>query len=372
MYEIFRILSKEFRQIFRNRTMLPVIFVLPIVQLLVLVYAATMEMKEINMVVVDLDISERSRELTAKFDNSPFYNTTTSLSLNEAEDLIKENEADCILFLPSGFEKELYRTGESDLQLLINGINGTAAGLIENYSRNIIGSFNKDLIFQTGIINPRAGMPGIETNISFWYNENLDYKIYMVPGILVILVTIVGMFLTAFNIVREKEMGTIEQINVTPIKKYQFIFGKLFPFWIIAMFELAFGILLGKLIFGLPILGSLGVLFGFAAIYLLLALGIGLFLSTISQTQQQVLFIAFFFVLVFILMSGIFTPAESMPDWAQRINIINPFAYFMRVIRMILLKGSGAADLAREFISMSVYAVIMISLAVFNYRKRGA
>jgi ABC-2 type transport system permease protein len=191
----------------------------------------------------------------------------------------------------------------------------------------------------------------------------------MVPGILVILVTIISLFLTAMNIVREKEMGTIEQINVTPIRKYQFIIGKLLPFLIIALFELAFGLFLGRILFDVPIVGSLPLLFGFAVIYLLVILGFGLFLSVISDSQQQVMFVVFFFMLVFILMSGIFTPTESMPEWANQVNIINPIAYFMRVIRMILLKGSGFIDILPEFFSLTIYAIISLSLAVWRYRK---
>jgi ABC-2 type transport system permease protein len=185
----------------------------------------------------------------------------------------------------------------------------------------------------------------------------------------VIIVTLIGMLLTALNLVREKEMGTTEQINVTPIRKYQFIMAKLLPFMIIALFELAFGLVLGRLLFGLPMVGSLGLLFLFTCIYLLVVLGIGLFLSTISQTQQQLMFMAFFFMITFILMSGIFTPADSMPPWAQKINLLNPVAYFMKVIRMILLKGSGFGDITREFYSLCIYATLILTLAITNYRK---
>jgi len=191
----------------------------------------------------------------------------------------------------------------------------------------------------------------------------------MVPGIIVILVTIIGMFLTALNIVSEKEFGTIEQINVTPIRKHQFIIGKLIPFLLIGLFDFALGLFIGKLLFGVPIRGSLFLLFSFAFLYLILVLGIGLLLSIISDTQQQVMFLTFFISLVFILMSGLFTPIETMPAWAQRINVINPFAYFMKVNRMILLKGSGFSDLIREFLYISLYALISIALAIKLYKK---
>lgn len=191
----------------------------------------------------------------------------------------------------------------------------------------------------------------------------------MLPGILVILITIIGMFLSALNLVREKEMGTTEQINVTPIKKYQFIIGKLLPFWIIALFELTLGLVIGYYFFDVPVLGNISTLLLFASIYLFAVLGVGLFISTIASTQQQLMFVSFFFMLTFILMSGIFTPVESMPAWAQKINIINPFSYFIRVIRMILLKGSGLIDISREIVSMSVYALIALSFSIWRYRK---
>ncbi|MDZ7776308.1 MAG: ABC transporter permease [Bacteroidales bacterium] len=168
----------------------------------------------------------------------------------------------------------------------------------------------------------------VEIRARYYFNPQLDYNIYMLPGILVILVTIIGVFLTAINIVREKELGTIEQLNVTPIKKYQFITGKMIPFMVIAFVELAIGLVIGHLFFDLPMEGSYGVLFLFTFIYLLVALGFGLFLSAISDNQQQVMFVVFFFLLTFILMSGIFTPTESMPEWAQAVNVINPFRLF--------------------------------------------
>jgi ABC-2 type transport system permease protein len=177
------------------------------------------------------------------------------------------------------------------------------------------------------------------------------------------------MLLTALNLVREKEMGTTEQINVTPIRKYQFLLAKLLPFWVIALFELAFGLVVGRLLYNLPMEGNLGLLFLFACVYILAVLGIGLFLSTISQTQQQMMFLAFFFMLTFILMSGVFTPTDSMPLWAQKANLLNPVAYFMKVIRMILLKGSQFGDIIREFYSLLLYAVLILTLAVTNYRK---
>jgi ABC-2 type transport system permease protein len=370
MKKIKYILQKEFIHVFRNKMMLPLIFGLPIIQLVILVFAATLEMKSIDMYVVDKDLSSISRKIISKFEGSPFYNVyEASFSMNEANEAIEKNKADIILQIPLGFERDLMRENSAQIQLQIDGINGTAASLINVYSTSVIADFNRNIIVDLTKLPQVKNMNPIAIETSYWYNPELNYKIYMLPGILVILVTVVSMFLAAINIVREKEIGTIEQLNVTPIKKFEFIAGKLLPFLIIALFELAFGLTIGRIFFHVPMVGSIPLLFGFTVVYLLVVLGIGLFISTISSTQQQVMFIAFFFMLVFILMSGIFTPTESMPMWAQKVNIINPFYYFMRVIRMILLKGSGFSDISYEFYSLSVYAVIMLSLSVWRYRK---
>jgi ABC-2 type transport system permease protein len=350
--------------------MLPMIFALPFVQLLILVNAATFEMKDIDMYVVDQDLSSTSRQLVSKFEGSPFYNIVSqSFSVEKGKNMVVADEADLILTIPNSFEHDLRNEKKGNVQLLINAINGNAAGLINAYSSSVIADYNKNIIANWVNQPKMADTNPVDIVYSYWYNPEMNYKVYMVPGILVILVTIISLFLTAMNIVREKEMGTIEQINVTPIRKYQFIIGKLLPFLIIALFELAFGLFLGRILFDVPIVGSLPLLFGFAVIYLLVILGFGLFLSVISDSQQQVMFVVFFFMLVFILMSGIFTPTESMPEWANQVNIINPIAYFMRVIRMILLKGSGFIDILPEFFSLTIYAIISLSLAVWRYRK---
>jgi len=370
MHRILFIIQKEFIQIFRDRTMLPIIFIMPIIQLIVLVYAATLEMKKIDMVVVDQDLSSTSRRLISKFDGSPFFEVNGStFNIREAENEITRDKADIVIVIPPDFEKELFKENKSRLQLQINAINATVAGLTNAYASSVIADFNRNIITENiNYIQPSLSK-NISISTSYWYNPDLNYKIYMLPGILVILITIIGMFLAALNIVREKEMGTIEQINVTPILKYQFIFGKLFPFWVIALFELAFGLTIGKILFDIPMIGSLWLLFGFTAVYLIVALGLGLFVSTLSNTQQQVMFLMFFFMLTFVLLSGIFTPVESMPEWAHWVNKINPYAYFMRVIRMILLKGSGFWDISKEFFSLLIYGTVILSLAVWRYRK---
>ncbi len=370
MRVLYTLLTKEFKQIFRNKFMLPVIFVVPVVQMIVLTYAASLEMKDIKMAVVDQDHSTASRLLVSKFSGSPFFEIDLQTdNYKEAIRMMNGDKVDVILHMHHGFEKRLYTEQATDLQLVVNAINATEAGLVSVFCTQIISGYNNQIRAEWFGLDDAGKIAFLEIIPQMWYNPLLDYKIYMFSGILVILVTLIGMMLTALNLVREKEMGTTEQINVTPVKKVQFIVAKLLPFWVIAIFELAFGLVVGRLLYGLPIVGSLGLLFLFTCLYLLVILGIGLFLSTISNTQQQMMFIAFFFMITFIMMSGVFTPTESMPTWAQKANLVNPMAYFMRVIRMILMKGSQFQDISREFYSLGIYAVFTLTLAVANYRK---
>jgi ABC-2 type transport system permease protein len=365
------LLQKEFLQIRRNRTILPMIIVVPIVQLLILVNAASLEMKNIDLCFVDQDLSSSSRGLQAKFNGSPFFKVMgNTFSFSEGESYLKDGSADIVIRIPQGFEKRLLKENKSEVQILANAINGSTASIGNAYAMQIIAGYNRDLVVDWyGVQKNMISSKTIQVIPAFWFNPELNYKVFMVPGILVLLVTLIGMMLSAFNIVREKEMGTLEQINVTPIKKHQFIIGKLLPFWIIALFELGFGLTIGKLLFDIPMLGSLWLLFFVAGIYLLAMQGISLLISNSVSTQQQAMFMMFFFMIVFMMMSGLFTPAESMPQWGQWINKLNPIYYFMRVIRMILIKGSGFMDIWREIVSLAVLAVSMLSLAVWRYRK---
>jgi ABC-2 type transport system permease protein len=365
------IIRKEFIQIFRNKSMIPIIFVMPIIQLIILVNAATLDLKQINMVVVDDDMSQYSRALITKFQGSPFYKIKKAyFSVKEAENAVLAGDADVILHIPFHFERNLIKESKSNVQLLIDAINGVAAGLINAYSSAIIADFNKEVVTDLVTIPIPMGInKTVNTIPYYWYNPQLSYKNFMVPAVLGVLITIIGMFLACMNLVREKEIGTIEQINVTPIHKYHFIIGKLLPFWIIALCELAFGLTIGKLLFNVPFLGSIGLLFLFSALYLLVILGFGLFISTMADTQQQAMFISWFIAMIFIMMSGLFTSVENMPEWAQKMNIVNPIAYFMRVVRMIVLKGSGFRDILHEILFLLGYAIVIINLAIWRYKK---
>ncbi len=364
------LLQKEFTQILRNHLMLRLMIAVPVIQLLILVPAVTFEIKNIRMCIVDLDLSQQSRALVRCFKGSPFFIVNhTTFSLHEAEELLLGNEVDIILSIPSSFEKNIINNEQVNIQLLINAVNGNFARSAYAFCQGIIQQYNRSITSELMKVSPARSAGFIQITSRYWYNEELNYKLYMAPGILVILVTAIGFLLCGLNLVREKEIGTSEQINVTPIKRYQFIAGKLLPFLVIALFEFSFGLTIAKLAYGVPIQGNLLVLFLFLILFLVAVLSLGLFMSTFAETQQQYLFIAFFFMMIFILMSGIFTPVESMPRWAQILNFFNPVAYFIKVNRMVLLKGASFQDISHEIYAICILGLSLFSCAIMRYRK---
>ena len=363
------IIQKEFKQIFRNRAMLPIIFVVPMIQLIILVNAATYEIRDIRLLVIDKDITPYSRNLISKLDGSPYFKIQDVSTVSRlGEKALNEGRVDVVLEIPKDFQRKVINRQNQRILLNVNAIDGVKAGLSSGYLQSIISSFAQIPARQVQLtaMTPR---PRIDVEFSHWFNTSLDYKTFMVPGILVLLVTMIGTFLSGMNIVREKEIGTIEQLNVTPIRKHEFIIGKLAPFLILGLFELALGLALAWLIYRTPIVGSLPLVFGFATLYLLVVLGIGLLISTVTDTQQQAMFVSWFFMVIFILMSGLFTPIENMPPWAQKITLFNPVRYFIEIMRMVLLKGSGFADVKQHFLITAVYAFIILGLATWRYRK---
>ena len=377
MKKLLFLLRKEFRQIRRNRFMIRAIIAVPILQMLILVPAITFEIKRIDLAVIDNDRSQASRELVAKLTGSSFFVVTaTPATVTEAESMLLSGDADIALVIPPDFSRGLAGVTPPRLQVLADAVNASTAQLSWSYITSVIRDFNREVIISTGMIPAnmaaiRTGsLPGISVSPRYWYNPKLNYKYYMLPGVLVILITAIGLMMTGLNLVREKESGTIEQINVTPIMKWQLIASRIIPFFIIGLFDLALGLGIGWLAFNIPFEGSLLLFFACAAIFLVAVLGLALFFSTMASTQQQFLFIAFFFVMVFILMSGIFTPTESMPLWAQQFNLVNPVAYLMRINRMVMLKGSGFSEIMRDMAMLTILALSYLSLAIMAYRKR--
>jgi ABC-2 type transport system permease protein len=374
MRRLFFIIQKEFIQIFRNKAILPMMTVVPIVQLIVLSFAASSEVKNVNLAIIDQDHSAYSRQLVGKVQASDrFTIVATPPSARVGDEQLQSGDADVVLTIPPDFEKDFLKSKSATLQMLVNAINGQQATVGAGYLSNIIQSFNREIRVEAvpRLATMRSSpQPRIDVTYSNWYNPELNYKYFMVPGILGELVTILVMLLTAMNVVREREIGTIEQINVTPIRNWQFILGKMIPFLFVGLFLMTVGLTAGKLIFDIPMRGSLWVVFGYCLINLPAVLGLGLLISNMVDTQQQAMFVAFFFVIIFILMSGLFTPIESMPHWAQYLTIPNPISHFVSVMRQVLLKGSGFADVQYQFAVTALLAVVFNTLAVVSYRKR--
>ena len=360
------LLQKEFRQIFRDRSILPMIFLMPTIQLLILPQAADFDVRSITLAVVDQDHSTYSRQLVSKVLATGYFHLTgMETSYQTALRYVEQDRADLILQIPAGFERKLVRENAQSLFVAIDAINGSKASIGGSYLTSIIGDFNNQVRFKwTG------QMPSLlDIVYSHWYNPTKNYKNYMVPGILVLLLTLVGGFLSALNIVREKEIGTIEQINVTPIRKWEFILGKLIPFWVLGLVVFTLGLTIARFVYGIIPLGSIPLLYLFAGVYLIAILGFGLLISTYSQTQLQAMFVAFFFIMIFTLMSGLFTSTDSMPFWARVLSFLTPVTHFIEVVRMIVLKGSTFAEVRNQFGYLVLFAVFLNGWAILNYRK---
>lgn len=357
----------------RNKAILPMMTVAPIVQMIVLSFAATNEVKNVEVAIIDQDHSIYAQRLVEKIRISDRFDLVALPSaVQQGDALLQDGSADIIVTIPSNFERDFYKHQGGTIQLLVNAINGQQATVGASYLSAIIQGFNQEIRQEAApqlVVSRVSFKSNIQVESSYWYNPSLNYKHFMVPGILGELVIILTMLLTAMNVVREREIGTIEQINVTPIKKWQFILGKMIPFLIIGLLLMTVGLTAGKLIFDVPMRGNLLVVFAYCVVNLIAVLGLGLFISNISDTQQQAMFTTFFFVIIFILMSGLFTPIESMPEWAQKLTIPNPIAHFVAVMRSVLLKGSGFMDVRYHFQVTAVLAVLFNSLALLSYRK---
>lgn len=364
------LLQKEFRQIFRNKAIIAMICVMPVVQLAVLPWAADYEVKNVNLAVVDHDHSTFSQQLVQTVTASGYFRLTGYNGLyHEAMGLVESDQADLILEIPSGFERNLVRENQQKLFVAVNAINGTKANLGGAYLAEIIKNYNQTI--RTELVSGVSGesIHVIEVTSSNWFNPLMNYKFFMVPGILAILITMVGGFLSALNIVKEKEVGTIEQINVTPIRKHHFILGKLIPFWVLGNVVFTLGLIVSWLIYGIVPEGNLAVLYLFIAIYLVSVLGFGLLVSTFCETQQQAMFIMFFFMMLFVLLGGLFTSIDSMPEWAKTVTRFNPVRYLIEVMRMVILKGSEIKNIVSHLIIVTLFAIGLNSLAILNYKK---
>lgn len=366
------LLEKEFLQIRRDKVILRMLFIMPMIQLLILANAASFEVKTSKLWVVDQDRSPVARALLDKFTASGRF-TIAGYTMTGAagDDALLDGSANAVLVIPNGFARDVVRERSAVLQLVLNAENGSQAGVIQSYAASIIAQYASELNARAAV-GRRAKGPTMEVRTRGRFNPSLDYKRFMVPGILTQLVTLVGTLMTALNIVREKEAGTLDQLNVTPLRPAVFIAAKLIPLWIIGLVEFSVGLVIAILVFDVPLTGNAAVLLVGAALFLLAALGVGLWISTISDTQQQALFVTFSFVMVYILMSGLFTPVRAMPGWVQSVAQLNPLMHFIALVRAVMLKGAGFADVGQRLAALGSISVAVLGLAVLQYRKRAA
>jgi len=373
------LLRKEFLQIFRDRTMLRLMIAAPVIQLLVLSNAASFEVREASTYVVDLDNSTASRGLVQRMVASGRFEVAdASPSMELADQALLSRDVSIVLRIPPDFERHLTRAGEAPVQVVLDAEDGAGAAVLQSYVRRIIADHARELTTtlrpdrRTAALTDPATPPTastIDVRTRGWYNDELRYYDYMVPGILVLLVTIVATSIAAMNVVREKEIGTLEQLNVTPVTRAQLIASKLLPFWIIALVDLGIGLLVARLVFDIPMRGSLLLVFFAAVLYLFAALGIGLWISTIAETQQQAMFISFAINMVYLLMSGLFTPIQSMPVWAQAIAELSPVKHFIVIMRAVLVRGADLAAIQAPLIALAAYGAIVLMMAARQYSK---
>ncbi len=364
------LLEKEFRQVFRNKGIIRMIFIAPVIQLILLPLAADYSVKNISLAVVDHDHSEFSRRLTDKITASGHFKLSGyTSSYEEALAYVENDKADLVLEIPESFEKKLVKENVQKVFISINAIEGTKANLGGAYLGSIINDFNSEIRLKWQDPSRFGTAPVISIAASNWYNPFMDFHLFIVPGILVTLLTAMGSMQAAFNIVQEKERGTIEQINVTPIKKHIFILGKLIPFLVLSTIVFTVGLGVARLFYDVTPVGSLGVLYGSLIVYLFAMLGLGLLISTYSETQQQAMSLSFFFINIFNMMSGLFTSVDSMPLWAKGIIQLFPVSHFIKIMRMVVLKGSDFSDISSHLLAMFVIGLVLNVWAVLNYRK---
>jgi ABC-2 type transport system permease protein len=374
MRRIFYLAQAEVLHIVRDHILLAQVLVVPVVQLLILSNAATFEIRNTPIHVVDLDRSTASRGVVNRLAaNGHFEIVDSTPSVDRADERLLNGTATMVVVIPHDFEASLVRTGVGQVQLSVNAEKGSAAGIVQTYASRVLADYGASL--RSARLNrwgSASAGPTIDVRVRPLYNVTQNYKHYMVPGILVALMTIIGTLLSAQNIAREKELGTLEQLNVTPITRGQFIIAKLLPFWVLGLIEFSLGLLIGKLVFGIPMIGNIPLLYGVAAVYLAVAAGIGLWISALVDTQQQAMFVTFFIVNIYLLMSGLFTPIDSMAPWVQTVTMVNPVRHFVTISRAILMKGAGPAEIAQPFFILLGTAVVVLIVAVRQYQKRAA
>ncbi len=368
-----QMLIKEFIQVFRDKRTRFVLFGPPIIQMLIFGYAATFEIHHVPTVVLDLDHSQESRELISRFSSSPYFDVQRQLTdYRQIGDLIDQGKTTVGLEINAGFAQNLRKGQTAPLQVIVDATNSNtaliASGYITQIALGFAQDYQKDRIYR---ISPQMveEVPSVQLEQRPWYNPDLRSRWFFVPGIIGSLTLVLVVTLTAFAVVREREIGTLEQIMVTPIRPAEFILGKTLPFFLIGLFDVSLIGTVGTLWFKVPFRGQILVLFAGAVLFLLCMLGVGLLISTVSSTQQQAMVTAFFFIMPAITFSGFGFPISTMPQWLQNLTYLSPLRYFLVVLRGTYLKGVGMEILWPQMLAMAALGISLLTIAALRFHK---
>jgi ABC-2 type transport system permease protein len=369
---IIEIIKKEFYQVRQDKRMLAVSIMAPILQVLLLGYAATTDIKFSNLVLCDMDRTAESREVIQSFTNSHYFVLKYTVDVPDEVDAYIDNaKASVALVIPRGFSEKILGKKAAPLQMVFDGADANTANILLGYATQIVGSYSQSVLINAVSVLQGARVARILPEPRVWYNPDLKSQNFMVPGVVALVLMIITMTLTSLGIVKEKEIGTLEQLLVTPIKPFQLIVGKLIPFVLIGAFDMCIVLAIARFWFDVPLRGSLPLLFGLSGLFILTTLGLGLFISTIARSQQQAMLIAqFFFFMPFMFLSGFAFPVENMPVVIQWITYIIPLRYFLDIVRGIFLKGTSIAELWPEASALFIFGVSILTLSVLRFRKR--
>jgi ABC-2 type transport system permease protein len=368
-----QMLIKEFIQVFRDKRTRFLLFGPPIIQMLMFGYAATFEIYHVPTVVLDLDHSQESRELISRFSSSPYFDVQRQLTdYRQVGDLLDQGKATIGLEIHAGFAQNLRKGQTAPLQVIVDATNSNTALIASSYITQIALGFaqdyQKDRIYR---ILPQVleEIPSVQLEQRPWYNPDLRSRWFFVPGIIGSLTLVLVVTLTAFAVVREREIGTLEQLMVTPIRPFEFILGKTLPYFLIGLFDVSLIATVGTFWFEVPFRGHILVLFAGAILFLLSMLGVGLLISTISSTQQQAMVTSFFFIMPAVIFSGFGFPISTMPKWLQYLTYLNPLRYFLVVLRGTYLKGVGMEILWPQMLAMAALGTTLLMIAVLRFHK---
>ncbi|PLW94847.1 MAG: ABC transporter permease [Marinilabiliales bacterium] len=366
------LIEKEFKQIKRNVFIPRLIFIMPLFAMIIFPYAANFDVKNIDLSIIDHDKSSYSQALIQKVQSSGYFRiSNVSGTYDEAMKSIEADESDVILEIPLHFERDLIKKQKADLMVSANAVNGNKGGLGSAYLANIIADYNNEVRVKLMHNVNMVSIPAMELVPLYRYNPTLKYEVFMVPALLVMILAMITGFLPALNIVGEKQSGTIEQMNVTPVKKWTFILSKLIPYWVIGYVVVSIAMGIALFYWNLKPSGSLLTIYLFASLFIVAFSGFGLVISNYATTVQQAILMMFFFMLTFIFLSGLYTPVENMPGWAQLISNISPLKYIMQVFRLVYLKGSSFNELHKQFFALISFAIVFYTWAILSYRKTG-